>query len=154
MSHDDGHIIIGVSSIDKQMKIKETEDRTRREQMLYKRLSALSGNYICIYSVDIKTGHYIECSSTSEYDDFGLAKSGEDFFGGVNVEAKDKIYPDDQALIKAVFNKDNVLNTIERNGFFEMQYRLMINGEPQKVHLKAVRVDEEDGEKLILGVYI
>ena len=154
MSHDDGHIIIGVSSIDNQMKQKEIEDKTKTEQMLYKRFSALAGNYICIYSVDIKTDHYIECSSTSDYDNFGLAKFGEDFFERANIDAKDRVYPDDQALIKAVLTKDNVLNTIENKGFFELQYRLLINGEPQKVHLKAVKVNEDDGDKLIIGVSI
>ena len=42
---------------------------------------ALAADYFSIYVVDPDTGHFMEYSSTGNYDSLGIEKEGEDFFG-------------------------------------------------------------------------
>ena len=73
----DNHIIIGVNDVDTQMKRKETLERLQAEQITYARISALAGDYLCIYTVDPETDHYVEYSGSQRYDSLGLAKEGD-----------------------------------------------------------------------------
>ena len=41
---------------------------------------------------------------------------------------------------------------IKKTGMFKIQYHLVMNEEPQLVQLKAVLINESDGEKLLVGV--
>ena len=45
-----------------------------------------------------------------------------------------------------------MIEEIEENGVFMMIYRLMINGKPNFINLKAAMVQEVDGPKLVVGV--
>ena len=44
------------------------------------------------------------------------------------------------------------MREIETDGVFDLEYRLMIEGEPIYVSLKAAMVEEKDGPQLIIGV--
>ena len=52
----------------------------------------------------------------------------------------------------SVFTKENVLADIERSGIFAVSYRLMIDGEPRYMRLKAGMVEEKNGRRLIVGI--
>ena len=41
---------------------------------------------------------------------------------------------------------------MENGGVYNIHYRLMINGEPTMVSLRAGLVREKDGEQLIVGI--
>ncbi len=146
------HIIIGVSNVDAQMKQRQALERIQQEKITYSRISALAGDIICIYTVDPETSRYTEYSATREYEDLGLAKEGNDFFSQSRTDAEHKIHPDDLERLATQFTKENVMNTIRTNGIFSIDYRLMINDEPQYVRLRAALVQEKDGPKLIVGV--
>ncbi len=66
MEGDERHIIIGVSSIDAQMRHQEAMERVKEERITYSRITALSGDYIAIYTVDPETDHYFEYSATTD----------------------------------------------------------------------------------------
>ena len=83
---DDRHIIIGVSNVDTQVKDRMAAERAVEEKKTYMRLSALSGNLIVLYYVDPVTESYTEFSAAQEYEDYGLAKQGTDFFQSVSAE--------------------------------------------------------------------
>ena len=62
--------------------------RLRGERVLYARLHALTGNFICVYVVDPETDSYREFSATDDYvNSFAQAKNGTDFFGTVRKAA-------------------------------------------------------------------
>lgn len=50
---DERHIVIGVLDIDELVQAREALQRIRQEQATYSRIFALSGDYICIYTVDL-----------------------------------------------------------------------------------------------------
>ena len=152
MQGDRRHIIIGVSNVDLQTRQKEALERVQAEQVTYSRISALSGGYICIYTVDPKTERYTQYSATADYEGLGLAKEGARFFANARKDSKHVIFEDDLKLFSEQFTKKNVLRDIKRTGLFVLRYRLLIGGEPQYVNVKAALVEEKDGPQLIIGV--
>ncbi|MBQ7671209.1 MAG: GGDEF domain-containing protein [Clostridia bacterium] len=152
MKGDDNHLIIGINNVDEQMKYQEAIERIKEEQITYTRISALSGDYICIYTVNPETDHYIEYSATKDYEGLGLAKEGDDFFVRSVEESASSLYSEDRERFVNVFTKENVMKEIKENGLFVLDYRLVLEGNPVYVSLKAAMIDEKDGPQLIVGV--
>ena len=145
-------IIIGVNNVDSQMKAQEAYERIKEEQATYARISALSGNYICIYTIDPKTDRYTEYSVTDDYAHLGLPKKGKNFFAEAIKNSEKAVFPGDLGKVTSMLSKEKVLQSIEQNGLFSIDYRLMMGGEPRYVSLKGALVQEADGPMLIMGV--
>ena len=145
-------IILGVSIIDSQMKQAEADARVRRERLTLGRIAALSGNYIAIYSVDPATLHYVEYSASADFEDYGLAKEGDDFFNRTLAEAPGTVDAEYLPMFLRAFSEDAVMREIRRSGLYSLNYRLVLGGGPVPVSLRAALVRESDGEKLIVGI--
>ena len=152
MKDDRRHIIMAVNDIDMQVKQQEAIDRVVTERTTYARISALSGDFICIYVIDPDTDHFIEYGAVKGYEDRGFSKEGDDFFGTVRENIEGNIHPDDMQRFDSLFNKDTILNEIEKNGIFSMRYRIMIKGIAKFVMMKASTVTEGNKLKLIIGI--
>ena len=152
MPEDPNHVIIGVSNIDAQVRTEEEAERIREERITYARITALAGSYICIYTVDPETDHFLEYSATADYAGLGLAREGDNFFELSRANAKDVLFPEDLGRFMALFTRKTVLREIRKNGLFTLQYRLMIEEKPTYVSLKAALVQEKDKEQLIIGI--
>lgn len=149
---DRDHIVIGVNNVDSYMRHKEELERAQEESLAYARISALSGDFIAMYTVDPETDDYIEYSSTSEYESLDLAKTGHDFFGETSRLAGDIIHAEDLEGFRLLFTKENVLRDIEDSGLFEFNYRMVIGDEPIHVSIKAAMIEEKTGPRIIVGV--
>ena len=150
---DDSHIIIGVSNVDTQVKDRMAAERAAEEEKSYLRLSALNSNLIVLFYVDPESGHYTEFSASTEYQELGLDKQGTDFFENAYKDGLITIHPEDQALFHTQFTKENVLATIERDGVFMLNYRLMRGELPTYVRLKGAKVEENGSSILIIGLF-
>ncbi len=150
---DPNHIIIGVSDIDPQMKQQELLEKAHWNEITFSRIMALSGNCLCMYTVDIESKEYTEYTAVKEYKTLGLEEAGRDFFEGAVKNSVKVIYKDDLPLIRERLTKDNVLQTIKDNGVFTMQYRIVINDRQIPATMRAVLVREDNADKLIVGVY-
>ena len=146
------YIIVGVSSIDAQMKQKAVMDKVRTNEITYARLMALTGNYIALYTVDPDTGAYVEYNSTVEYEDIGLSKTGKNFFVDAIVNGKRLVHEEDYPEYAARMTRENILQHVRERGVFALKYRLVLHGTVMKVRLRAGLVREADGEKLIVGI--
>lgn len=152
LTEDDHHIIIGINNVDAQMKYQEAMERLQEEHTTYSRITALSGDYIAIYTVDPQTDHYVEYSATRDYEGLGLAKEGDMFFERTYEDAAGAIYFEDLDMFRSMITKENIMKEIGEHGLFAFDYRLMITGEPFYVSLKAAMVEEKDGPQLIVGI--
>jgi hypothetical protein len=152
IGRDGRHVVVGVSNIDAQMREQKALDQIRQHQKAYSRMTALSGDFICMYTVDPKTWRYVEFSATEDYSGLGLAREGEDFFRRSQENAEQVVAPECLPEYRRVFTEENVMRDIRETGFFRMSYELLIGGVPRKVGLRATMVQESDGEKLIMGV--
>ena len=112
---------------------------------------ALAADYFSIYVVDPDTGHFMEYSSTGNYDSLDIEKEGEDFFGISRRNMSRVIYPGDRDRFLGVFTRENIMSILERDGSFTMKYRLMMSGKPVYVSMKATLMEDEDGRHLIIG---
>ena len=152
MQGDNKHIIIGVNNVDGQMKQQEAMERIRLEEITLARVTALSGDFICIYTVDPVTDRFVEYNASRDYEGLGLSRSGMDFFNETRQQSERTIYEEDRARFNALFTKENIMREIEKTGLFSLIYRLLLDGEPTYCSVKAALVEEQDGQKLIVGV--
>ena len=150
--HGGNRLILGISIIDAHMKEQEEARRLRQEKIALGRIAALSPDYIVLYTVDPETGRYTQYSPSNEFEKFGLARQGEDFFADVILDAPKAIAPEDMERHLRVLTKDNMLSEIQRTGFFNHHYRLIMSGQYVPASLIATMVEEDDGKKILLGV--
>ena len=128
-------------------------ERAREERMIYARLHALTGDYIVVYVVDPKTERYSEFSAADDYEEhFAQAKEGTEFFRTVREAARVYNHPDDLDRFLAAFTRENVMAEIERTGIFTLEYRILRDGAPVHVQMKAATAEEKDGVHLIVGL--
>ncbi len=152
MRTDRKHIIIGVSNVDAQMRQKEAMARLEAEQATYSRINALTKGFICIYTVDPDTGHYVEYSATRDYAGLNLPKEGEDFWAQSRKASVQHVYSEDVEKFQTMLTRDKVMVEIRDNGLFTVQYRMILDGEPTYVSCQAALVEEKDGPQLIVGI--
>ncbi|MEE3332987.1 MAG: GGDEF and EAL domain-containing protein [Ruminococcus sp.] len=149
---DKNHLIVGIINTDVQMRQKEAFERMREEKITFSRIAALTDNFICIYTVDPKTDSFYEYSTTDDYDELNIAKQGENFFDIALRESINVIYQEDLEMFRSSFSKKKILDTIQKNGIFALNYRLVIKNKPINVCMKGALVEEKDGPQLIIGV--
>ena len=120
--------------------------------MAYARITALSDEFVCTYVVDVESGRFIEYDADTDYSCLGLLKEGEDFFGTTLRQSRVALYEEDREGFAAAFTESNVMEGIHRNKRYLLRYRLMLDGKLVPVVLRAALLEEEDGEKLVVGV--
>ena len=152
MNDDERFIIIGFTDVDEQVRKQKQAEHLEEERVAYERLNALVGEYICIYVVVPETGLYREYSSVTGFDALDVPKEGTDFFNKSREVIHDVIYPDDLERFLSLFTEEGVFSEIERSGIFSLTYRIMLNGKPVYVQLKAAMVEEKEGRRLIVGL--
>ena len=152
MKDDERYIIIGITDIDDQMKQRQFAARMQEEQVAYARITALAGEFLSIFIVVPETGRYREFSATAGTENNDRPGEGFDFFADLRDRARTAVYPEDLNLFLSVMTRENVLDEVERRGIFTVSYRLLIDGKPRYVQLKAAMVEEKEGPRLIFGV--
>lgn len=153
MEDDRRILVIAVSDIDELTKKRRAEERIREERVVYARFHALTGNFLCVYVVDPQSNHYHEFSSQDGYSEcFSQKKTGTDFFGTVRKEARQFNHPEDQDRFLLAFTKENILEEVRENGIFTLDYRVLMDGKPLHVQMKAAMVEEKEGQRLIVGL--
>ena len=153
MEDDRRFIVLAVSDIDELIRKRRAEKQIREERIVYARLHALTGNFLCVYVVDPVTNHYRELSATEDYAAcFAQAKSGTDYFGTVCKAARSFAHPEDLGRFLTSFSKDQMIAEIQRSGIYTLCYRIMMNGKPHHVQMTAALVEEQEGHRLIVGL--
>ena len=153
MEDDKRFVVIAVSDIDELVRKRRAEERIQEERVVYARLHALTGNFIVVYVVDPETNHYREFSATSNYTNgFAQAKEGTDFFNTVREVARTFNHRADVDHFLAAFTKENIMAEVRHSGIFTLGYRLIMDGKPLHVQLKAAMVEEKEGPRLIVGI--
>ena len=145
-------LILGVSIVDSYMKQKEFYEELQKERDTLARVMALSDGYLSLFTIDLSDRSYVEFSSSDDFDSLGAAKQGEDFFAQAVIDAQKYFHPADVQRFIDRFTFENVLKEIHEKGSFRINYRLMINGEPKPVNLRAALFKEGGVEKMVVGI--
>ncbi len=148
---DEGHLVVGISNVDSDMRQQATAERMREQRAALNRITALSGEYISFYSVDPETEDFRQYNATRDFLSLGLTREGKNFFAQAQTDAEKALYPEDLAYFRAEFTKEKVLKAIEENGIYTLRFRLMLKDTPFYVCIRAALVDEEEGRRLVIG---
>ena len=81
-----------------------------------------------------------------------MERKGSDFFNTARADVLKFLYADDQETFLKTFTRENVIDSLDKYGNFTATYRLMVDGEPQYVNMRAVRMSNDD-DHMIIGVY-
>ena len=121
------------------------------EEINSKISQALILNYISIYYVNIETGEYIGYSGSKSYDMLKIEETGTNFFKDSQENIDKVVHPDDRKYMHEAMKKENILDDIQNGRHHMANYRLIINGTPTYVTLKALKLVEDDNN-FIVGV--
>lgn len=146
------YILIGINDVDAQMKQREIMEKIKEEQITYRRMMALSGDYFALYSVNLETEDYVSFNTSKEYDKFDIAATGNDFFAVSRENAARIAHPDDLPAFLKVFTRENVIKEVTKNGILIYKYRFLLKGEVTHICLRATLLEEADGPRLIVGI--
>ena len=148
------HVVIGISSVDEQIRARMAYEEAHQASITYSRVAqALAGDFFSTYVVDPATDHFVQYSSTKEYDELGIQQEGDDFFNVSRKNMERLIYEEDRDRFMGTFTKEKIMSILERDGSFTMKYRLMFGDTPVFVSMKATLLDDKDGRHLIIGTY-
>lgn len=113
---------------------------------------ALASDYFSIYCVDMETESFLEFSASNAYRTLGIETRGKDFFQLSRDNALRSIDPRDHAFFLDTFRKENILASLQAGHPFTMTYRLLFQGRPTYVQMKATSIDQTDLRHLVIGV--
>jgi hypothetical protein len=111
----------------------------------------LSEDFVYLYYVNLETEEFTEYRSDAALENLFLERHGEDFFAASSRDAKQQLSEEDQEAFIHSFTRENVEKALDEQGTFTITYRLLINGKPEYVNLKAVRMPN-DRSRIIIGV--
>ncbi len=112
---------------------------------------ALSQDYFDLYYVDVETEEYVEYGSRTENGQKATERRGSDFFGECQRNAASIVYSEDLERVLESLAKPKLLAEVERHGACIYHYRLLIDGVPTYVSLKATRVPGDD-RHIVIGI--
>ena len=136
-------IIIGVSNVDSQINAEQRMAAELQNMESFSRIAqALAQDIFLIYYVDVETDYFIEFQASGSFTKLGIETRGDDFFNLSRKNMPRFVHPDDLSGFLKVFTKKNILQKIDENGSFSIPYRMMLDGEPKYVLMKATRLDE------------
>ena len=149
--NDDEYIILGVTNIDKEVRMEQEKERLDRERRIYNQIAqSLASYYDTIYYVDSVDDGYIEFSSSTEYDELNIPKTGDDFFTESRKNMEKYIHPDDLERVWESMQKPHIIKTLESSKLFRTDYRLLIGGDYKFTRMTIMWAS--DKRHFIIGV--
>ncbi len=146
------YIVIGINNVDSRMKQQEEIERMNEERIIYSRIVALAGNYLCFYTVDPENDNYMAYNASGEYYKMGISRVGTDFFDDAIRESEKVIYEEDLEMFKRSFSRAGVMKQIEKKGLYTLTYRLKLGDAVKYVLLKIASVTENGKKQIIVGI--
>ncbi len=145
-------VVLGYEENDEDLRHKEAIEHIKQERRIYSRLTAISGDVMCIYTVDPTNDSYYQYIMNDRYKKVGVTQQGDDFFGQSNERAKRIIHPDDLDDFYREFTKDNIIKTIKEDDIFSMRTRFLYDGEPKYTSIRAAGIVEDGRRLIIIGI--
>ena len=152
-THDDHHIVIGISNVNTQITEAMMNEESQSSGLEFINIAhALSSDYESVYYVSLDTGAYLELTAPGAYEKLQIETRGEDFFAETASNLKQVVYIEDQEKVCQAMQRDNLLSALEEKKYFVMSYRLMIHGVPEYYRIKVVRTDDNGEHHLVIGI--
>ena len=75
------------------------------------------------------------------------------FFARLRQAILKYIHTKDQQRVLSLLTQTKVLAEVERSGFYTLSYRIVVAGRSRYVQVRAAMVEEQEGPRLIVGLY-
>lgn len=112
---------------------------------------AMSRDFSRLFSVNTVTDEYVEYTPHEQDEALDVRTAGDDF-GVVMRSFLDSAYPADLDTVRAAISKENILGVLNSDDSFTLTYRMMIDGKPTYVRIKATRLNKEDPSHILVGL--
>ncbi len=143
------YIIIGFKDVDKDIR---HEMEMASETEIYSQIAhAMLSRYEVIYYVDIITDEYIEYSTSEKYATLNMGVRSTNFFEDTMANIKKNIHPEDIPFLETEMQKGKLLFELGKDTTYSINYRLILDGNPEYVNLRAVK-SKNDNRHIIIGV--
>ena len=111
----------------------------------------LSSDYIKLFFVDLDTETFTEYSSNGENRDISVERHGKDFFDPDKAGIDLTFMEEDKPQLLSTFTRVNVEKALDEQGVFSFATRIINNGVPVYINIKAVRINDL-GNHIIVGI--
>lgn len=143
------YVVIGVRNVDEQTRRELAENEKNRT---YGQIAAaLASRYEVIYYVNVNTDEFTEYAASEKYSQLEIGNKGSDFFKLSQENMQRDIYPEDLPMMRREMEKERFLSELAKDESYSLTYRLMLDGNPEYVNLRAVRPDD-DPDHVIIAV--
>ena len=112
---------------------------------------ALAKGFRELYYINVETGDFIVYRTNEETGLLEEVRKGGGFFESCQVEVHIFVYSEDREAFSKAMVRETLLKETERSKTFSMTYRILVEGEPLYVRMKASRMEDDD-RYLVLGV--
>ena len=150
-THDQHHIVVGVSNVDEQ--VRQTWQIDEETTLNFNSLAkALSRDMESIYYIDMETESYMEFVANGGYRELKLEITGENFFSEAAKNIRSVLYVDDQERVVAAIQRESLQRALADRPAYFVDYRVVLGGKLIYYRLKAIYADPADQRHLIIGV--
>lgn len=115
-------------------------------------LEVLSSDTLCVYYMELQTGHFVEYSATEEYHAMGFATTGDDFFAYVRSGFLRAMPAEDGERFLAMFSERHVIDELKTHGTYTLTFRLGLPHGTKYVSMQIGYAAEHDDRHVVVGV--
>ena len=127
-----------------------TERPENRKSITFGEIAlALASDYESVYVINSEDDSYVEYIADGDNKTLVERYSGDDFYADTIKNCRLMVYPEDQEHFLNSFKKEYVIEVLKNGKSFNLNYRLVINGEPLHYFLKTIVGNDKN---VIIGV--
>lgn len=123
-----------------------------RDELKYVNIArALAADYFNIFYVDLRTDEFTEYTSDAGRESMVVERHASGFFENAETNIVEYVVEEDRERFMRLFTKENILNALDRQKSFMLEYRMPLKGRSVYVSLKAMRMPD-DNEHIIVAI--
>lgn len=118
-------------------------------------MSGLSEGYEMVYFVDLDTGRYSDYAKSISYElnVRNRIVEGDNFFEVIDRNIEVVVCEDDRDMMKEIFAIDNLMEILEKNPVYRVNYRIIIDGKPKNYQMKIIHNPSDTGRgSMVVGI--
>ena len=151
-THDDHHIVAGISDVD--LQIRQTGNvRAPQNEMDFRSLAqALTGETERIFYVDTVSDEYLEYIATEKNTALTSERTGQAFFDVMRKNIRETVFSEDQERVNAALEKDTLMSVLRERMRFSIQFRRMADDRPVFYSITITPADGDDCSHIVINV--
>lgn len=113
-------------------------------------IQVLAQNYISLFYVNMESGEYIEYHTDENSGLLTKTRHGSDFFESCKRDVIRFVYQEDRDVFARTMDRRFLMEALAGKKVYELTYRILADGKPLYVQMKAAMVKEKEGTRLVV----